>query len=338
MGDAYTAVADDDSTLFYNPAALGRHHGVSVYLLNPTVESVNYLKYEERLSNFPKEPAEIADKVLGIPLYLRLAAQPTLKFHHLGMTAFINSKTSLTLENAIHPTLDIDYRLDRGFVMGYSFILAGNKGAKRQTSGPRTSLGVGIKNMNRQGLSGEFDLFGTELLEVISDSSSYKEIRQNMGFSKGSGWGVDIGMEQTFYKGNSNMNFGLSLLDIGNTRFNRSEGTQKIAEQEMSLNFGSAWTQDFKIFDYTLAADVHPINTPLHPMSKLHLGLRAGLPFLKIYGGWNGGYVSYGAAIDLYLFRLTVGFYGVEVGRTFKEKEAERILVQLNLLKVNVDL
>ena len=30
MGDAFTAVADDEMTLFYNPAALGRHRGVSI--------------------------------------------------------------------------------------------------------------------------------------------------------------------------------------------------------------------------------------------------------------------------------------------------------------------
>lgn len=29
MGDAYTAIADDEFTLFYNPAALGRNKGVS---------------------------------------------------------------------------------------------------------------------------------------------------------------------------------------------------------------------------------------------------------------------------------------------------------------------
>lgn len=81
MGDAYTAVADDENTLFYNLAAMGRHNGVTIAPINPTIgvtdvldKNLSLSEFEIGLSdtfeNFPKEPEDIADRILGLPLYL----------------------------------------------------------------------------------------------------------------------------------------------------------------------------------------------------------------------------------------------------------------------------
>ena len=53
MGDAYTAIADDEYTLFYNPAAMGRHKGLSVYFVNPEVAVTNAIDELDRFENFP---------------------------------------------------------------------------------------------------------------------------------------------------------------------------------------------------------------------------------------------------------------------------------------------
>lgn len=346
MGDAYTAVADDENTLFYNPAALGRHQGVTIVPLNPTIGVTDVLDknlslgefelgLDSRFKNFPKEPEAIADRILGIPLYLQLGASPVIKMQHFGINFFANSKTSMQLENAIHPTLDVDYRLDRGVTLGYAFTMG--KG-KKGTSGSQTSLGVGLKTMNRQGLDGKFDLTGTQLLTIVENSDSYKTIRRNLGYSKGSGVGFDIGAEQTFYMGNSMLNFGTSLLDIGDTSFSKSEGIGEIPDQDMSLNFGTAYSQDFKIFDYTLAMDYsNAIDASTAAMSKLKLGARARFPFVNVYWGWNAGYISWGLGLDIFLFKINVGFYGVELGPAYKQKEGKRAVFSINLLNIELD-
>ena len=48
MGDAFTAIADDEFTLFYNPAALGRNKGVSFTLLDPNFGLTDALSESDR--------------------------------------------------------------------------------------------------------------------------------------------------------------------------------------------------------------------------------------------------------------------------------------------------
>ena len=59
---------------------------------------------------------------------------------------------------------------------------------------------------------------------------------------------------------------------------------------------------------------------------------------LSVYTGWNGGYISYGVGLDFWLMKLKIGFYGVEAGSSFKEKESERIVLALTLLDMHFDL
>lgn len=346
MGDAYTAVADDENTLFYNPAAMGRHNGVTIAPINPTVgvtdvldKNLSLSEFEIGLSdtfeNFPKEPEDIADRILGLPLYLQLGATPVIKMQHFGINFFANSKTNIELENFYHPTLDIDYRLDRGVLLGYAFTMGRGKKSK---SGAQTSLGIGIKTMNRQGLKGKFDLTGTQLLQIVENSDSYKAIRRNLGYSKGSGFGVDLGAEQVFKGGNSTVVFGASLLDVGDTKFSKDEGIGEIPAQEMSLNLGTSYSQDFKLFDYTLAMDYgNTLDDSTEALSKLKIGARARFPFVNVYWGWNAGYISWGLALDVSMFRLNFGFYGVELGREFKQKEGKRAVFSINLLNIELD-
>lgn len=338
MGDAYTAIADDDNTLFYNPAALGRHHGVSLSFLNPTIEATNYLKYSDKFENFPSDPAEITERVLGLPLYLRLGVAPALKMQHFGFSLFANSKTSMVLENAAHPLIDINYNYDRGFILGYAFTL-GNSGKSKSKSGQSTSLGVSLKRITREAINGKYPLFGYSLIGSVSEAETFADIRDGLGFTKGSGWGIDLAAEQNFYRGNSRLGMAIALLDVGDTRFEKTEGSVDVPVQPMNLSMGTAFSQDYNLFEYSLSADIHPILEPRNTITKLHFGARAGIPLWKLYVGWNGGYFSYGTSIDILLFRLTAGFYGIEVGGSeFKQKKAERAFISLNLLSMHWDM
>lgn len=344
MGDAFTAVADDENTLFYNPAALGRHTGVSLQFINPDFELPDVLDKDVKkmkfglsgeFDDFPTTAEGITNRVLGTPVFFQVGATPTVKMQHFAISFFANNKTSMVLENAIYPQLNIDYRFDRGFIMGYSHNLIGNSKSFSQLS-----LGASIKNVRRNGLKGRFDLFGTELLQIIDTADDYKAIRRALGYTEGSGWGFDVGMEQVFRAPGSLMVVGLSILDVGDTKFKKSSpGLRDVQQQDMSVNLGTSWSADFKIFDATLAADLHNLADPSKEFgSKLHIGGRLRLPLLSVYSGWNGGYASYGVGLDFWLMNLKVGFYGVELGSTFRQKEAERIVFSLSMLNMHFDL
>lgn len=349
MGDAFTAVADDAYTLFYNPAAMGRHRGISISPINPSLEVPDVLNkdigfsnfnfgIDDRFDNWPSSASGISDRILGFPIYAKLEAAPSIKIEHFGLNLFAISKTNLVLENRIHPSLEVDYRLDRGMIMGYAFNLGRGKTAGANKNGVMNSLGVAIKSVNRQGLEGRYNLFGTNLLNIISDSEDYKEIRKNLGYSKGSAFGFDLGYELNLMAGGTRTTFGLSFLDIGDTTYDLEEGTEPIPDQDSSVNLGFAFSHKLGgLIEYTLAADYHNAISDAEFGSKLHFGGRLKMPFLRLMTGWNGGYMSFGLSTDILFTRFTIGYYGIELGQTFKQREGKRLVFSLNLLEVSYD-
>lgn len=348
MGDAYTAVADDAYTLFYNPAALGRHKGITFTPINPTIAASNVLQDSDRFKDFPKdEPSAIADRILNYPLGVELSAFPTLKLGNFGLSFFASNRTNLVLRNAIHPNLDIDYRYDRGLIFGYAHSIGSGALAQKiihssktkMTSGKRLSFGASVKYINREGIKDNFDLFGTTILsKIASGNTSVDELKKAFGYADGSAWGADLGMEYVVASRRTQIVTGISVLNIGDTRFNKKSGTSNIPTEEMTINTGIALKQDYGLFDYTLSADIRPINAEIDFARKFHLGSELSFKMFSLNAGWNEGYLSYGASVELWPVTLSVGFYGVEAGSKFNEQKAKRLLVYLSLFDFSFDI
>ena len=348
MGDAFTAVADDEYTLFYNPAALGRNKSVTLTAINPSIGGTNAIKDTDRFKDFPKsDPAAIADRILNYPVSIQASVFPGLKMGPFGFSLFASSKTNIVLRNAIHPILDADYRYDRGFIAGYAhsfgsgaFASRAKKTTKQKiTTGQRISIGVAVKHMNREGLNDQFDLFGTTLLNKInSGSTDIEDLKEALGYSRGKAWGVDLGAEYAVSRGRSLFTAGFSMLDIGDTRFRKTEGIGEVPKQDMTINTGAAFKQDFGLFDYTLSADIRPLNSGDEFARKFHFGSEFSFPLITLNAGWSEGYVSYGGSIKLWPVKLTAGFYGIEMGSKFREQEAKRFIVYVSLFDFSFDI
>jgi hypothetical protein len=342
MGDAFTALASDEYAAFYNPAAFTNHADLNLALANPTIGVTDALDELDRFENFPSsDAAAIADRILGLPVYIHLGVAPLIKMGPFAMTFLTSSTTSLILRNATHPVLDIDYRLDRGLLFSFAYAYPGKKTPVGVINpGLKTSFGATVKSINRQGISEQFDLFGTTLLQKIQEgSSSVGELREALGFSKGKAWGFDAGIQFDWGVNKySQLSLGFSLLDGLDTRFREVEGSRELPNQEMYINGGMAWTQKFYFLEYSLSADFHPINTHLDYRRKLHFGASLGIPFIKFFGGWNGGYPSYGVEFKLFIFRVVAGFYAVETGSNYKDEKGSRALLYLNLFNFSFDL
>ena len=106
----------------------------------------------------------------------------------------------------------------------------------------------------------------------------------------------------------------------------------------MMINSGVAYKQDLGIIDYTLSADLHPMNSSIDFSRKFHFGSELSLPLLTINAGWSEGYLSYGASVKLWPIKITTGFYGVEVGSKFREQVAKRFILYLSLFDFSIDL
>jgi len=345
MGDAFTARADDEYGLFYNPASLGRTKGLSLTPINPDVGVTNALDELDRFKNFPKkDTAAIADRILGLPIYLRGGVAPNVKFAGFGLSLFASATTNLILRNAIHPILDVDYRYDRGFTMGYAYSWGTPRKKKTKkeqinSTGVRTSIGAAVKHVRRSALSRQFDLFGTSILNTVSNpnNDSVSKMLEGLGYAEGSAWGGDLGVEHSITRGNSELAFGLSAMDIGDLKFARLKGTGVIPDQPMTINGGVTWRQDFKLFDYSFSVDVHPINQYMPIARRIHVGAEAGIPLVRVFTGISEGYISYGLSVNAFIFKIMAGFYGVELGSEFKEEKGSRALIYISLLDFSFD-
>lgn len=341
MGDAFTAVADDEFTLFYNVASLARNTGLTLTPLNPSFEFTNPLGDLDRFKNFPSNDTQgIVDRLLGFPVYLKASAFPGLKMSSFGFSLFASSSNSFVIRNATHPTLNLKSALNRGFIAGYSHSFG--DGAVKQdggyTPGQRTSFGMSVKHYNTEGIDGNFDIFGTGLLSAVTSGiGGLSDLKSALGSAKGSGWGFDFGFEYMVSSRFSQLSFGASILDAGGTSFEKTGGVGDVPSQDMLINAGAAFRQDFGIIDYTVALDLHPIQTGMSLIRMVHVGMELNIPFLSIYGGYSEGYPSYGVGFNLWPFKVYMGLYSVELGTELRQEQGKRAVFSLNLFDIEFD-
>ncbi len=329
LGDAFTAIADDEYTLFYNPAALGFNKGIGITLTNIETSAPNLLKpvYAKKLtSKLGTDPTALVTNYMGLPINTHLGITPTAKMRNWAISFFLNHTTNFNLKNATHPVWGIDLTYDRGMVFGggFDFNLFGMKNA----------FGLSIKAMNRRGFKGNFYLLGPTLaVKVLAGGKDLDAIRQSLGDSSSkTAYGFDVGWMAKKDYGKSKLSLGASIMDVFDTQFTRYEGGRDLPNQEMIINTGVAWTYSSSFVDYRLSVDVHPLNETLEFMRRMHIGLNVGIPLIDVMFGWNAGYLSYGASINALIGKFTVGLYGIETGTSYGQLEASRFIAYWSLI------
>lgn len=165
------------------------------------------------------------------------------------------------------------------------------------------------------------------------------DLLNSFGQVKGIGWGYDLGLEHIIRRDSSQVIFGISALDVGGTEFKVAETTNKLKVSNIKdqVNLGLAAGQDFSFFNYIFSADVRGLNEQMEFTQRLRLGAQVGIPGLKFMGGYNSGYLSYGATLDLAFLRLTAGFYDLELGTKPDQIKSKRFIIYLSLFDFSFD-
>lgn len=343
MGNAWMGLSNQDTyTIFYNPASLGANYDIDLSPVNLTIAGPNAIDDLDRFTDLPSEAEEIADQLIGYPLYLELSNFSTIKAHHFSFSYFTSNKANIVLKNRVNPAFDVDYTYDRGFITGFAFnIIGGDRNKKNQKimTGERLSVGYSFKYLNREGTRDKFDLFSTNILTKIEDGfSSTEDIKDTFGYSKGAGTGHDIGIEYANGWGNTEFVASLAILDIGDTRFNKEYGDGDVPKIDMAINSGVAFKQDWKAFDYALALDIKPINQGHDFGRMIHFGAQLNIPFFGFFAGMGEGYLNYGAEVRLWPVTVTLGYNNVEIGADYKQTKGDRLFVYLSLFDVSMDI
>lgn len=339
MGDAFTAVNDDEFTLFYNPASMGRHRkDLTLYPFNPTVSATNIVTDLKRFDNFPDTPTGAADVLMNYPVHAGANIAPGFKLFNVGVSFLANEQIDAVLKNKTHPMLDVDLRQDKGVMVGFAIPLSRTRLSKNSFSGSQTSLGIGAKYVERRGISDAYALTGTTVMDTLGQDN-VRDILRSLGTVRGIAWGFDAGVEHIVRSGASQFVLGLAALDIGDTNFKvpKTVDKRKVADIRSQFNLGMSFGQDYKVFHYILSTDIRALNEEQDFMQRVRVGAEVGFGMLSLMAGMNSGYYSYGASVNLGFIKVTAGFYDLEIGTSYKQTKSRQGLLYLSLFDFSFD-
>jgi hypothetical protein len=339
MGDAFTAVNDDEFTLMYNPASLARHkNDLTLYPFNPMVTGTNILSDVDKFEDFPKGPVEASEIIMDLPVHANAGIAPGFKFFNVGVTFLASESYDVLLRNKAHPMLDVDIRSDRGVLLGVGIPISSGRLSRKDKKGHQTSLGLTGKYIERSGVKDTLALSGPVVLEALG-RDEFKEIVLSLGKVKGVGWGYDAGVEHISRVGNSQIVASLVALDIGGTEFKvpNNPDNLRVSDTPSQVNAGLAAGQDFGLFNYILSADFRGLNQQSDSLKKVRLGAQIGIPGIQVMAGMNSGYFSYGATLDIGFAKFTAGLFDIEIGTKADQIKSKRFILYLSLFDFSFD-
>jgi hypothetical protein len=339
MGDAYTAVNDDEYTLFYNPASMARHKSdLTLYPFNANLSGTNILSDMDKFKDFPSDPVAASDLLMNYPVHASGGVAPGFKLFNFGITFIANESFDALVRNTAHPMMDLDLRSDKGVAMGFGMPIGPNRISKKAGGGSQTSLGFGLKYIERTGIKDTMAVAGPTVVDSLGQDEM-DDLFKSLGRVKGIGWGFDAGVEHIVRNGSSQYVIGLSALDITGTEYKVADNPDKlkVADTKDQVNLGLAAGQDFSLFHYIISADLRGLNEQMDFGKRVRFGGQIGIPGFTLMGGLNSGYYSYGAQFDMAFMKVMAGFYDVELGSKYKQTKSRRFILYLSLFDFSFD-
>ena len=324
MGGAFTAVADDENAMFYNPAGLNSIKGYGRFeLLNPLVAlSTNTVEFAQDIQDVADAPtdaqqatlaADLLQKWLGEHLHARTSVFPNLTFHNFGIGVLGQG----VFDGEVHtPTGSNTLELRGGYdVAG---LVSGAMGFS--PLGASLQLGATAKYVRRGLLDQSY---------TANDLVQRDGIDLDRDLKKGSGFGVDAGVILSFPVPLKPA-VGVTVQNIGDIDLDAA-GTH-----EQQVNAGLALRPPFPFGSLILALDMVDvtgnIGSDQDKAKRLHAGAEYRFPrVLALRAGLNQGYGSVGATLDLWILKLAYAYTTEEVGAYAGQTPNHRHVAQLSL-------
>ncbi len=325
-GDTGIAIAEDDDAIFYNPAGIAIGKGIykKIVLANPMVEiSENTRDVARQLVLEEKEVADTLRRQLGKSQHVGFNNFTGVILRRAAIGAYAsNSTTAMVYKDPIQGAFESVYARARADV-GMTFSLASHLFS-------REHLFIGVTGKIIQRTQAAIDANAAEADQVAELSSD--EIAMT-----GQGFAGDLGM---MYRGGgrSDPSFGITIQDIGDTKFEPSVETtlspqeRPLKPQKQTVNIGVAVSPGTKFSKFRVLADLRDVlNANDESIYKrIHLGTEiTTLGVLGFTAGMNQGYGSFGIYGDMRVLRIDVGVYTEEVGETVGERPDTRFFLRI---------
>lgn len=328
MGGAFTAVADDKDSVFYNPAGLSFNKEMKISLINPKFDaSTDDITLRNVSSGLT---ADTIQKIFGKNYYLSANVFPAIYLPNFVMGYYYGFDFHLSARNLSLPSIQAEYHLDKGVVTGFGIE---SRGFARLHY---LRWGLALSWLTRSGYDGVIPL--TSL--VAADKTYIKSLRSEPGV----GWGITPGFqyEITMNKMDS-LILASAWQNIGDTKFGSSLASAPPPPIQNNLSAGTAFVHRFgeKVDErknLKLALEMrHLAQENKDPRLKLHTGTELDLGMLKIQAGLNQTTnITFGVGVDLWLMQVNAVTYGVD-NQALAMMDRERrymlqIIVDLDIL------
>ena len=326
MGNAFTAAANDEMLLFYNPAALRSvyYNMYEVVGFNTTTNE-NTINLGKSSSSF-STIGSLAGKKIYNEANLGLLSHVNSRF---GWSLFSNGLLDIQVRNPIIPYLETKAYVQTGLAggMAWSFLDF------------QLDLGLGVKLVQRSGIDTKLHIFDEAIIEFTEDQKTTKLQKK---FASKAAFAPDAGVIYHFDSyHNMEPKVAFSLQNIGGLDF---EGAGKVP---MTMNIGVSTESEFNGFDMILAADYRDLADSQEMISKGNImterNIKIGVEFgwqklfnghhlISIRAGRNGPYNSVGWSMNLFGFKVDFAKYSEEIGGYAGELEDKRTSLQVSLI------
>jgi hypothetical protein len=295
MGNAFTAVADDEGAIFYNAANLAenKRFGFKFAAVGLDLSSDIISSYSNFSSLAGSIDVSTVNNFLGKKYYARAGVYASLTGPSFGVAAIYDLQVGLRLKNAALPqgTLGAQRTYGAQFAFGVPLI----KVKKKQSW--NLHLGMAGKVLWRAG--GYSGLTLSQLLSL--DISQFTNKLQTYGI----GFGMDMGLQFVYNMGPMlTLLAGLSGTDLGDTSFTMGNDPQKSnITGGLGLRYKAGDVKALLSYDYSHLLEDWDWR------KKSHLGLELSFSLLKLEVGMNQTYFSYGAGLSLAIVNLMYVHY-----------------------------
>jgi hypothetical protein len=323
MGEAVTAFIDDHNALWYNPAGAAAFDSFEWRMLafdlggtKDIYDSIN------SLSKLQNPSSSTASEFMGKRLFGQVTSQTSFIFPQLGIAGLYDVQAGFAPQNQIFPNIEYGYQRTGGVQASFGFSSKDGfrrRGKRKKETQSEWRFGLGAKYFVRRG--------GFQELTVAQLFNFNKENVMDVLSKEGSSYGADLGVQRIErISDRMTLSAGASYMNIGDMTFGGNGSPVRAA-----LNTGVAAQWDLGIPKFTAAFDVHQLTTNADFRQKINVGARLKLPLLTFYFGLSHLRPTFGAAVDLWLIRVSAASFEEELGEIYGSVSKRRYVARFEL-------
>jgi len=314
MGNAFVGVVDNSDSLFYNPAGLARVSGYNWLVFDPKagingdeiLDSVNDLQGSATFEDTIRE-------MYGDHVWAGGGVKSAFTMPNIGFAIFDDLNASVDINNPVYSNLDLALTNDFGYAMGFGIPVL-----------PTLHGGINLRYVKR---TGSRQAWGPSFIGSLNPDAI-----ESGAQLKGNGYAMDLGLN-LLVPGPVSPTLSFVWKNVGRTTY-KPDGTTLAAppSDENEMIVGAALNVDLPGVSIAPAVDFKYLNrADVQLGKKIHFGVELGLPLLDIRAGFNQGYYTLGAGVNLGILRVDAASYGVELGAFPGQREDRRYIIQVSL-------